>query len=655
MNFTIYEQISYIYHCILSNMRETSFIDQNKKKWQTFEDNYEREQDPEKVSNLFIQITDDLSYARTYYPNRSVKIYLNNLAQRVFQNIYRNKVRRRQKFASFWKDELPQKMFEARWQLLFTFALFMLAFFIGMFSSMHDSNFARFILGDTYVNMTEENIRSGDPMKVYKEMNQIDMFLAITVNNLQVAFITMIFGIFFGLGTVYFILYNGVMIGVFQYFFIERGLFQESFLTIWVHGALEVSAIVIAGTAGITLGKGLLFPGTLTRLQSFRVHGMRAVQIFMGIAPIIVLAAINESFLTRYTETPDLIRALLIAIEFGFMIYYFVVYPIKKSRAGFDVKRKSDEIPPNREFSISLSQVKNNGQVFSDSFLVFRQFMGPIIRTVSLVGILYVTVLFFFVVNFEDVVHNIQIIRAMAIFEAIKDIKSLLMYGNIGSTAENNNGMVLSGGLVLFIANTISLTIITGMALFIVRSVRDKIFTYSRTAFFKFMLRNGWIILICSIALHCIMLLNLTISRFIFILAVPSIMLIIGQIAQRDGAGFAVFSKSGYFFRNIVQVMLLYIPLLLLSIMIVCLSHSLLCFFNVELLAWNVPFSPIIYEAIQDISITLFLIITLFMMIGMIAINMILMYFSINEIESAGALQQRILTLKKTKKEFSKA
>ncbi|HMZ90209.1 MAG TPA: hypothetical protein PLM90_12305, partial [Chitinophagales bacterium] len=80
-----------------------------------------------------------------------------------------------------------------------------------------------------------------------------------------------------------------------------------------------------------------------------------------------------------------------------------------------------------------------------------------------------------------------------------------------------------------------------------------------------------------------------------------------------------------------------------------------LCFFNVELLAWNVPFSPIIYEAIQDISITLFLIITLFMMIGMIAINMILMYFSINEIESAGALQQRILTLKKNKKEFSKA
>ena len=76
-------------------MRETSFIEQNKQKWGEFEQKFEKESDPEKVSNLFIQVTDDLSYARTYYPNRSVKIYLNNLSQKVFQTIYKNKVRRR--------------------------------------------------------------------------------------------------------------------------------------------------------------------------------------------------------------------------------------------------------------------------------------------------------------------------------------------------------------------------------------------------------------------------------------------------------------------------------------------------------------------------------------------------------------------------------
>ena len=111
------------------HMRETSFIEQNKQKWGEFEQKFEKESDPEKVSNLFIQVTDDLSYARTYYPNRSVKIYLNNLSQKVFQTIYKNKVRRRRKFQTFWTDELPQKMHDSRWQLLFTFTLFMIAFF----------------------------------------------------------------------------------------------------------------------------------------------------------------------------------------------------------------------------------------------------------------------------------------------------------------------------------------------------------------------------------------------------------------------------------------------------------------------------------------------------------------------------------------------
>ena len=201
-------------------MRETSFIRQNQQKWETFEKEFEKNADPEKVSNLFIQITDDLSYARTYYPNRSVKIYLNNLAQRVFRTIYTNRVRPRTKFKLFWTQELPQNLYASRRTLFFTLALFIVAFAIGVFSSMHDPGFARFILGDDYIKMTEENIQSGDPMKVYKDSGEFNMFFSIALNNLWVSFLTMAFGLFFGFGTAYFILYNGIMIGAFQYFFI---------------------------------------------------------------------------------------------------------------------------------------------------------------------------------------------------------------------------------------------------------------------------------------------------------------------------------------------------------------------------------------------------------------------------------------------------
>ena len=71
-------------------MRETSFIKQNKEKWAAFEQDLKKNNvDPDKMSELFVQITDDLSYSRTFYPNRSVRVYLNNIAQQIFYSIYK--------------------------------------------------------------------------------------------------------------------------------------------------------------------------------------------------------------------------------------------------------------------------------------------------------------------------------------------------------------------------------------------------------------------------------------------------------------------------------------------------------------------------------------------------------------------------------------
>ena len=70
--------------------------------------------------------------------------------------------------------------------------------------------------------MTEENIRSGDPMKVYKESQPNDMFLAITTNNLKVAFSVSYWASLLAWAPLYILLYNGIMVGAFQYFFVER-------------------------------------------------------------------------------------------------------------------------------------------------------------------------------------------------------------------------------------------------------------------------------------------------------------------------------------------------------------------------------------------------------------------------------------------------
>ena len=90
-------------------MRETNFIRQNKEKWAEFEHSLQQKQtDPDRLNDLYVQITDDLSYSRTFYPNRSVRVYLNGLAQRIFFKIYRSRRSHANRLLTFWTDELPQ-------------------------------------------------------------------------------------------------------------------------------------------------------------------------------------------------------------------------------------------------------------------------------------------------------------------------------------------------------------------------------------------------------------------------------------------------------------------------------------------------------------------------------------------------------------------
>jgi hypothetical protein len=96
-------------------MQETDFILQNKDKWQEFESVLQsKDKDPERLTDLFIETTDDLSFSRTYYPNRSVRVYLNGISQQVYQAIYKNKAREKNIFKKFWLEDLPEAMWHSR-------------------------------------------------------------------------------------------------------------------------------------------------------------------------------------------------------------------------------------------------------------------------------------------------------------------------------------------------------------------------------------------------------------------------------------------------------------------------------------------------------------------------------------------------------------
>jgi uncharacterized membrane protein SpoIIM required for sporulation len=322
-------------------VKEITFLNQNAERWQQFESliSVKGNSDPDLMAELFVQITDDLSYSRTNFPSSKTTQYLNSIAARVHQEIYKNKREKNARIITFWKYELPFIFKSSQKQLLYSFLIFAVSMFIGVISAANDDTFVRLILGDSYVNMTLENISKGDPMAVYKSMNQVDMFLGITVNNIWVSFMCFALGILFSFGAGVMLFYNGIMLGSFQYFFYSKGLLLPSVLVIWIHGTLEISAIIIAGCAGLVMGNSILFPGTYTRGVSFAKGAKQGVKIVIGLVPVFITAGFLESFITRYSQMPMWLSLTIIGSSLAFIIWYFIIYPIVLNKKAAEGRR----------------------------------------------------------------------------------------------------------------------------------------------------------------------------------------------------------------------------------------------------------------------------------------------------------------------------
>jgi len=315
-------------------MREAAFAKQNKAKWLKFENVLRNniQINPDELSSLYVEVTDHLSYAQTFYPNSNTLQYLNGLSILAHQKIYKTKRESRSRFITFYTKEFPLFFAQYHKQLLIAFLTFLLFSIVGAYSAATDSSFVRLIMGDGYVNMTLENIENGDPMAVYKQMGEVNMFLGITINNIRVALMAFAFGMLLSLGTLFILMRNAIMLGSFQYFFYDQGLLWESARTIWIHGTIEISVIIIAGCAGLVLGNSILFPGTYTRVQSFVRGAKDGLKILISTIPFFIIAGFLEGFVTRRTEMPDWLAILIIGGSLFVILYYYVFYPIKLKR-----------------------------------------------------------------------------------------------------------------------------------------------------------------------------------------------------------------------------------------------------------------------------------------------------------------------------------
>src|SRR5690606_13499671 len=127
--------------------------------------------DAEGLSVLYMDITDDLSYAQTFYRRRTVRAYLTQLAQKVYPGVHKQKGESLKEFITVWKTSLPVEIYRSRKNLLFALAIFLVYMMIGIVTTYIDPDFPRIVMGDGYVDMTLQNIQDGNPLKVYETQN----------------------------------------------------------------------------------------------------------------------------------------------------------------------------------------------------------------------------------------------------------------------------------------------------------------------------------------------------------------------------------------------------------------------------------------------------------------------------------------------------
>ena len=168
-------------------------------------------------------------------------------------------------------------------------------------------------------------------------------------NNIKVAFLTFLGGFTVGIFTFTTLWSNGIMLGSFHEFFAAHGLGLQSVLVVWIHGTIEISSIVIAGTAGFIMADGILFPKTFTRMQSFRRAAKDAAKIMVCLIPFFIIAGFLESYITHQlgayiNQKPQLLPVwlsiLTLFLSVCLILWYFVFLPFRLHKKGFQLKNE---------------------------------------------------------------------------------------------------------------------------------------------------------------------------------------------------------------------------------------------------------------------------------------------------------------------------
>ena len=243
---------------------------------------------------LYRQIAADLAALREDRSSVHFARYLNQLLARAHNIIYSARKTNPTAILGFFAVTYPQVVRRNLRFVQMALAIFAVSALVGAALTFQDPDFKLSILGPEMVQTIEKREMWTHSIVGIKPLASS----AIMTNNMSVGFMTFALGITAGLGTIYMLLFNGLLIGVIGMACHLSGMSLKLWEFVAPHGVLELPAIFLAGGAGLRIASGLLFPGYLPRRESLVRAGSEAVQLLLGTIPILIIAGTIEAFVS---------------------------------------------------------------------------------------------------------------------------------------------------------------------------------------------------------------------------------------------------------------------------------------------------------------------------------------------------------------------
>jgi uncharacterized membrane protein SpoIIM required for sporulation len=277
--------------------------------------------DLQELSLLYRQTAADLAAIREDRGSVHFARYVNQLLVRAHNTIYSGRRASASAMFSFFRKTFPVTFRRNLKHFLLAVIIFLIAGGVGAMLTRQNPDFKVKLLGPEMVETIDRHEMWTHSIVGIKPLASS----AIMTNNMSVSFTTFAFGITAGLGTIYMMAFNGLLIGVIGMACALSGMSLQLWSFVAPHGVLELPAIFIAGAAGFRIAQGLLFPGLLPRRESLARAGLEAVKLILGTIPILIIAGLIEAFVSP-TGLPVPLKfslagalfALLGAYLFGF-------------------------------------------------------------------------------------------------------------------------------------------------------------------------------------------------------------------------------------------------------------------------------------------------------------------------------------------------